>query len=189
LPDLNPEQWTAVAAGVAALVAVIGTVMAGWYNRRSIEMASRHNRRSIEALELPFLIPNPGMKEQWRLQFETGSVAHVLRVPMHNVGMGPAMMGDVQLIAEGTQILSQAGGMIPFRPNEDQSLPLQLLGQPPEPECEGELRVYYSHASGTQYMTRCHIKIDQAGVLPTSFSRELSDGKERRFLFQSEPVG
>lgn len=107
---------------------------------------------------------------------------------MHNVGMGPAIMGDVQLVVEGTQILSQAGGQIPFRPSEDQSLSLQLLGQPPESECEGELRIYYVHASGTQYMTRCRIKIDQAGVLPTSFCREGSDGKERRFLFQSDPV-
>jgi hypothetical protein len=176
--DLSSEQATAIAAGIAALAAVTGTFL-----------ASRHNQRSIEALELPFLIPNPGMKEQWRLKFEAGPVAFVLWAPMHNVGMGPAIMGDVQLIVGGIQVLSQAGGQIPFQPSEVQLLPLQLLGQPPEPECEGELRVYYSHASGTQYMTRCRIKIDQAGVLPTSFSREGSDGKERRLLFQPEPVG
>lgn len=148
-------------------------------------MASRNARRSIEALEVPFLIPDPGVSDEWRFHIEEGAAAAALRIPLSNVGMGPAIMGDVQLAILGNQILSPAGGQIPFSPNEARSLPLQLLGQQPELEQEGELRIYYTHASGTQYMTRCHIRVDEGGVLPTSFRRERSDGAERPFLFQS----
>ncbi len=165
-----------IAAFVAAFAAVVGTFL-----------ASRNTQRSIEALELPFLIPDLGIKDHWRLHFETGNTAVLaLRVPMHNLGTGPAILGDVQLVVGGDQILAQPGGEIPFRSGEAQSLPFQLLEQQePEFEQEGELRIYYTHASGTRYMTRCHVKVDEAGVLPTSFQREPSDGAERRFLFRS----
>jgi hypothetical protein len=175
---ISPEQATAAAASVAALAAVVGTLL-----------ASRNARKTIEIQEMPFLIPDPGLSNQWRLKFEDGRAAPALRAPLHNVGKGPAIMGDVQLIIGGAQILSPAGGQIPFRPNEDQSLPLQLLDRhQPEVGQEGELRVYYTHASGARYMTRCHVKVDEAGVLPTSFRRERSDGAERPFLFQSTPA-
>lgn len=165
-----------IAAFVAALAAVVGTFL-----------ASRNTQKSIEALELPFLIPDPGITDHWRLHFETGNTALLsLRVPMHNLGIGPAILGDVRLTVGGEEILAQPGGEIPFRSGETQSLPFQLLAQQePELEQDGELRIYYTHASGARYMTRCHVRVDEAGVLPTSFQREPSDGAERRFLFRS----
>lgn len=174
--DLGSEQVAAGAACIAALTAVAGTVL-----------ASKNTQRSIEAIEVPFLIPDPGVGDQWRLHVEEGTITSSLRVPMNNVGRGPAIMGDVQLSLGESQILSPAGGQIPFPPGDVQSLSLQLLGDPPEPEQEGELRIYYMHASGAEYMTRCHVKVDEGGVLPTSFRRERSDKKERPYLFQSQP--
>jgi hypothetical protein len=171
------DQIAVASACLAALAAVVGTFL-----------ASRNAQKSIEALEVPFLIPDLGSREQWRLHVEQGAFAPALRVPMRNVGKGPAIMGDVQLTLDGSQLLSPAGGQIPFSPSDSQSLPLQLLADRPIPEQEGELRIYYTHASGAKYMTRCHVKIDEGGVLPTSFRRELSDGAERPFLFQSSPA-
>jgi len=100
--------------------------------------------------------------------------------------MGPALLGDVQFVIDARQILAQPGGEIAFPPGERQSLPLQLQSYKPDFEEKGELRIYYTHASGAQYLTRCQVKTDSGGVLPIGFRRQRSDGKERPFLFWTD---
>lgn len=165
------DQIIAISTLVAALAAVVGT----W-------IAIRNSRHAIEALELPFLIPDAGLSDQWRLKFEHGTTSR-LRMPLRNVGMGPAILGDVQLLIDGKQVIARAGGQIALPAGDRQSLPFQLEDQEPGLEKSGEMRIYYTHASGARYVTRCQVKTDSAGVLPTSFRRERSDGAERQFLF------
>ena len=145
-------------------------------------IAFRSSRESVEALEIPFLIPDPDINDQHRLKFEDTEQGN-LRIPMRNVGMGPAILGDVQFVIDGRQILAQPGGQIAFAAGGHQSLPFQLRSYKPDFEERGELRIYYTHASGRRYLTRCQVKTDSAGVLPMGFRRQLSDGEERPFLF------
>lgn len=168
---LTTDQVLAASALVAGLAAVASALI-----------AFRSSRESVEALEIPFLIPAPSTNDHYRLKFEDAEQCH-LRIPLRNVGMGPAILGDVQLVINGRQILAQAGGQIAFPAGDEQSLPLQLRRQKPDLEEHGELRIYYTHASGTKYMTRCQAKTDSAGVLPMGFRRQQSDGSERPFLF------
>lgn len=164
----------AISASIAALAAVA-----------SAAIATRSSRQAVEALEVPFLIPDPGLNDHYRLKFEDVEPGS-LRIALRNVGMGPAILGDVQFIIDGRQILAQAGGQIAFPAGEQQSLPFQLRSYKPDYEENGELRIYYTHASGKKYLTRCQVKTDSAGVLPMGFRRQQSDGKERPFLFWSD---
>jgi hypothetical protein len=168
---LTTDHILAISALVAAFAAVAGAVI-----------AFRSSRESVEALEIPFLIPDPGIKDHHRLKFEEVEPGS-LRIPLRNVGMGPAILGDVQFVIDGRQILSQAGGQIAFPAGDEQSLPFQLQSYKPDYEENGELRIYYTHASGKRYLTRCQVKTDSAGVLPMGFRRQRSDGNERPFLF------
>jgi hypothetical protein len=167
------DQVIAISTFIAALSAVVGT----W-------IAIRNSRHAIEALEIPFLIPDAGLRDQWRLKFEHGTTSR-LRMPLRNVGMGPAILGDVQLLIDEEQLIARPGGQIALPAGDHQSLPFQLEGQEPGPEKSGEMRIYYTHASGARYVTRCKVKTDSAGLLPTSFRRERSDDEERQFLFWS----
>lgn len=168
---LSADQVVAIAASVAAVIAGM-----------SAAIAFRSSRRTVEALELPFLIPDPGIRDQFRLRFEDGDPQR-LRMPLRNAGMGPAMLGDVQFIVDGKQILAPAGGQIAFPPGDCQSLPLQLESHKPGAEEVGELRIYYTHASGAKYMTQCQVKTETDAILPTGFRRRRSDRRERPFLF------
>jgi hypothetical protein len=168
---LTTDQVLAISALVAAVAAVAGALI-----------AFRSSRESVEALEVPFLIPAPGISDHHRLKFEDAEQG-ILRIPLRNVGMGPAILGDVQFLIEDRQILAQAGGQIAFPAGDEQSLPFQLWSYKPDIEEHGELRIYYTHASGRRYMTRCQVKTDSAGVLPMSFRRQQSDSSERPFLF------
>ncbi len=168
---LTTDQVLAISALVAALAAVASALI-----------AFRSSRESVEALEIPFLMPAPGINDHYRLKFEDAEQGS-LRIPLRNVGMGPAILGDVQLVIDGRQILAQAGGQIAFPAGDEQSLPFQLQSYKPDLEEHGELRIYYTHASGRRYVTRCQVKTDSGGVLPMGFRREQSDGSERPFLF------
>lgn len=168
---LTTDQALAISASVAALAAIASAVI-----------ALRSSRESVEALEIPFLIPDPGINDHYRLKFEDTEQGS-LRIPLRNVGMGPAILGDVQFVIDGRQILAQAGGQIAFPARDQQSLPFQLHSYKPDFEERGELRIYYTHASGKRYLTRCQVKTDSTGVLPMGFRRQLSDGEERPFLF------
>jgi len=165
------SQIVAVSASVAALAAVASAVI-----------AVRSSRRAVEAAEIPFLIPDPGLHDHFRLKFEDAETTR-LRIPLRNIGVGPALLGDVQFVIDGRQILAQAGGEIALPAGDRQSLPFQLQSYKPDTEESGELRIYYTHASGTRYLTRCQVKTDSGGVLPIGFRRQRSDGKERPFLF------
>src|SRR3977135_1545382 len=156
---LTTNQVLAISALVAAVAAVASAVI-----------ALRSSREAVEALEIPFLIPDPDISDEFRLKFENAG-ATSLRVPLRNVGMGPAILGDVQFVIDGRQILAQAGGQIALPAGDRQSLPLQLLSYKPDYEEKGELRIYYTHASGAKYLTRCQVKTDSGGVLPIGFRR------------------
>jgi hypothetical protein len=172
------DQVIAMSASIAALAAVATALIALLAVRRSVAS----NREAVEALEIPFLIPDPGISDHHRLKFEAAA-AGSLRIPLRNVGMGPAILGDVQFVIDERQILAQAGGQITVPAGDQQSLPFQLRSYKPDLEEHGELRIYYTHASGKTYLTRCQVKTDSAGVLPMSFHRQQSDGNERPFLF------
>ncbi len=175
---LTAHQIVAVSASTAALAAVASALIALLAVRR----AGASNREAVEALELPFLIPDPAIKDHYRLKFEDAE-AGSLRIPLRNVGMGSAILGDVQFVIDDRQILGQPGGQIALPAGDQQYLPFQLQSYKPDLEEHGELRIYYTHASGKRYLTRCQVKTDSAGVLPMSFSRQQSDGNERPFLF------
>lgn len=176
--DLTTDQVVAVSASIAALAAVASAFVA----LAAVRRAGTSNREAVEALEIPFLIPDPGIKDLHRLKFEDAE-AGSLRIQLRNVGMGPAILGNVQFVIDDRQILAQAGGEIAFPAGDQQSLPFQLQSYKPDLEEHGELRIYYTHASGKRYLTRCQVKTDSAGVLPMGFRRQHSDGNERPFLF------
>jgi hypothetical protein len=178
---LTTDQVIAIAASIAALAAGASALIA----LLGIRSAIASNREAVEAVEIPFLIPDPGISDHHRLKFEDVEPGS-LRIPLRNVGMGPAILGDVQFVIDGRQILAQAGGQIAFPAEDQQSLPFQLRSYKPDYEENGELRIYYTHASGKKYLTRCQVKTDSAGVLPMGFRRQRSDGKERPFLFWPE---
>lgn len=175
---VTTDQVIAIAASTAALVAIVSALIA----LLGIRGAVASSREAVAALEIPFLIPDPGIGDHHRLKFEDVEPGN-LRIPLRNVGMGPAILGDVQFVIDGRQILAQAGGQIAFPAGDQQSLPFQLCSYKPDFEERGELRIYYTHASGKKYLTRCQVKTDSAGVLPMGFRRQRSDGKERSFLF------
>lgn len=168
--SLTTDQVLAISAVIAAFGAVAG---AG--------VALRSSRQAVESIEIPFLIPEPESGEQFRLKFEDEGAR--LAIPLRNVGLGPAILGDVQFVIDGRQILAQAGGEIALPAGDRLSLPFQLQSYKPDYEERGEISIYYTHASGRKYLTRCHVKTDSGGVLPMGFRRLRSDGNERPFLF------
>lgn len=102
---LTADQVIGMSASIAALSAVASALIALVPVRR----AGASNREAVEALEIPFLIPDPGISDHHRLKFEDAE-AGSLRIPLRNVGMGPAILGDVQFVIDERQILAQAGG-------------------------------------------------------------------------------
>lgn len=177
---VNPGLWAGIAfdtdqvLAISAVVAAIGAVV-------STAIARQSGRQAIEVLEIPFLIPSPGAGDQFRLKFTDDNSS--LTIPMRNVGLGPAILGDVQFVIDGRQVLAQAGGEIAIPAGDCQLLPLRLQSYKPDYEEAGELRIHYTHASGAKYLTRCQVKTDSAGVLPMGFRRLTSDDSERPFLF------
>jgi hypothetical protein len=136
---LTADQIIAVSASMAALAAVASA----WITLLAVRRAGASNREAVEALEIPFLIPDPAIRDLYRLKFED-TEAESLRIPLRNVGMGPAILGDVQFVIEDRQILGPAGGQIAFPAGDQQSLPFQLQSYKPDLEEHGELRIYYT---------------------------------------------
>lgn len=176
---MSVDQATAIAAFVAAFAAIAGV----W-------RADRNTQRSIHAVETPFLIPDHDQLDSWAMPWVGSGEGkpHRLRTPLVNVGRGPALLGDVRITIEDRDVLDAAGGQMAVPAGSSSLYFLNALGEPPPGGMEGLLRIYYTHASGAEYMTRCHIKLDPGGALPTSFQRGPSDGAERRFLFQSQSI-
>lgn len=80
----------------------------------------------------------------------------------------------------GQAILAPAGGEIPIAAGELTRHSPQLL-RAKAVDGRGELRIYYTHVNGTEYMTRSEAIASADGLLCKNFKRVKSDGKGRTF--------
>lgn len=164
---------TAFAAVIAVLVAVYGTTV-----------AVKGTRGSIAALETPFVIPNEEELEAWVVPWKAATEDKPLRLgmPLINIGRGPALLGDVRVMVDRKDVVVAGGGQIALQVSREIDYCPGVLGETPTGGSAGQMKIYYTSASGEAFMTRVQFKCRPNGILCTSYVREVSDDKGRPFL-------
>lgn len=164
---------TACAAMLGVFVAVYGATV-----------AVRGTRRSIAALETPFVIPNEDELDGWIVPWKAATEERppFLGMPLINIGRGPALLGDVRVTIDGKDLVRAGGGQIALQVSGELDYHPNLLGKVPADRSAGLMRIYYTSASGEEFMTRVQFKSSSGGILCTSYVRERSDRAGRPFL-------
>lgn len=187
-------------ANLGEAIVGLGTLALAWFTWRLARQTKREvdastesiglTRQSIEAQDMPYVIAvaipeGVGERRFWMRWRKRRDVERVyLRLRLWNIGRGPAIVRDIKLLFPAEEDLLYARqGEVPLGPDQEyDQLVLDVNGEPPGGEQLGQLRVYYAHTSGTEYMTVSPAKVGDLGVKCTGFRREPSDGKGRSVL-------
>jgi len=186
-----------VGFGTLALAAV--TMWLAWQSRREVQVSTESiglAREGIEAQDMPFVIAVPDPEQARSLDATKSSFwmwwdwhgeddVYSLQVRLWNIGKGPAIVRDVRLqIGEEDVLKVRSGrfGEIVIAPGAAYDANLALESKPPEQERLGSLRVYFVHASGSEYMTRSDAYVGPDGVHCSNYAREACDGGGRPLL-------
>jgi hypothetical protein len=163
---MSTESILAGAAVVAAGAAIAG-----------VFVAYGGTRRSVEALDMPFIVAFAQRPGAWVTTY--GGHGSKLGFLFWNIGKGPAIIRDVRLTVNGVDALPAGQHDVPLAAGERQELKLWVESDPPYKPQQGVLRIYYSHASGTLYMTRSQVSFNNEGLLCMDFERAKGDGDDR----------
>jgi len=177
--------------GIGTLALASFTARLAVYTKRQVEASGREistsreglevARESVEAADMPFVIPSS--------QPDSGGISVSpdgrLSIRLWNLGRGPALVSDVQLVLGDREILSSLPGYIPVHAGgvADQDLrlrgPVVDLIRQHELGDRGTLRVFYNHASGTAYMTLAVVRRVEQSFVCRHFSRSEPDVDQR----------
>ena len=153
-------------------------------SRESLQVA----RDSTEAADRPYVIPTP-MPGTSNIEFRANGE---LTIRLWNLGRGPAIVSDVQLVLGDHEVLASLPGFIPVHAGgaADQALRVRgpvvdLMGRDELGE-QGTLRVFYNSASGTTYMTLSAVRRIETRIACRHFIRSEPD-VDRRPLADLEP--
>ncbi len=102
-----------------------------------------------------------------------------------NVGKGPGIVSDIELYLEGAQVLRplKAQMAVAAEGARDDSSDLSVpwtLRWGDGAGVEGELLVYYRHASGNRYVTRSRVRGQGTFIYSVDFRRDsAAEGEDR----------
>jgi hypothetical protein len=122
--------------------------------------------------------------------FEQAHTRAFMHVRLWNIGRGPAMVTDVQLRLDlDDEVVKPLHFSIPLIPDgtldhENWLMPKAAkwwIFLDSDTETPGELRIYYTHATGTPYMTTSRVVQHGPGLRCLDYERTKSDGRERPF--------
>jgi hypothetical protein len=196
-----------LSAGDAAVA--LGTLLLAYFTWRLASKTSEDvektqealdlSRASIESQDMPFVIALPRRskvvaggkdidlanlaRETIRIRSEVSGAWLELR--LENVGRGPGMVADVRLDVDGElleppwrQLPIPAGGAINAAFGFADPIPTGLG----EEEAKGTLYIYYSHASGSRYMTSSTVDIRGSYLQCVDYARRQADGHARAVI-------
>jgi hypothetical protein len=146
-------------------------------SREGLEVA----RESIEAADRPYVIPTP-MPGDSDIEFRANGE---LIIRLWNLGRGPAIVSDVQLLLGDREVLTSLPGFIPIHAGGAADHALRVRGPVVDLIDRGELgdhgtlRVFYNSASATTYMTLSAVRRIDRRVVCRHFTRSEPDVDQR----------
>ena len=160
---MDPTLAAVLAAAIAAGVAI-------WSTRRSL--------RPWTSRSVIFTPQKRGGWIAWEAQ--EGNPEQLLG-KLWNIGRGPAIIGDMRLVVDGSDVVAPAGGEIPLAADSDTRHSPQLLPGTPRGG-RGKLRIHYRSASGRGYVTECDAVLHSVhGTLCKDFKRKQEPRPGREF--------
>jgi hypothetical protein len=166
--------------GGATLALAFFTWRLARQTRKDVELT----RESIDVLDMPYVIASPQPNRR-ALEFEVtrGQEWGLLHLRLWNIGKGPAIVSDVRLEVNSDDLVLPLDMQHAVAAGTARDTGLELSTSWPDDGAEepfdAALTIYYSHASGPEYMTQSIVNLRNDWGYCRSFARSESDGNGR----------
>ena len=141
-----------------------GTLALAFFTWRLGEEAKQDVGKAEEAIaaqDMPFVIASPQGDRALRFSRHEDREGWGFSLRLWNIGKGPAMVEDVQLRVGGHELLDALDAERPVAADQAHDLESDVIVSLPddgfEADTDGVLRVFYTHADGSEHMTTSRV--------------------------------